>query len=117
MDQFDDWHQRISEGEINGALQNEIADKILELLRQKKDSMSGWENLQFAHAITGLSINIHSIYQPTEAGLNKCLIALRTAILPEKASDDSNAQSNDVSELFNYGKLVTTVEKIKEQII
>ena len=36
MDQFDDWLQRISEGKINAALKNEIADKILELLEQKK---------------------------------------------------------------------------------
>jgi len=41
MDRLDDWIQRISEGKIDGILQNEIADKILELLEQKKASLSG----------------------------------------------------------------------------
>ncbi len=39
MDQFDDWLQKISEGKIDRALQNAIADKILELLEQKKGSL------------------------------------------------------------------------------
>ncbi len=39
MDQLDYWLQRISKGRIDAALKYEIADKILELLEQKKDSL------------------------------------------------------------------------------
>ena len=53
MDRLDDWHQRISEGKIDGALQNEIADKILELLEQKKASLITREKILFARAIFG----------------------------------------------------------------
>ena len=116
MDQLDDWLQRISEGKIDGALQNEIADKILELLEQKKPSLGIRKKILFPQAITGLSINVNSIYQPTEAGLRGCLIALQKAMIPENERDESYAQRDDNGELISYAKLVATVEKIKEQI-
>ena len=66
MDQFDDWLQRVSAGKIDGTLQSEIADKILELLEQKKASVSTRDKELFAQAVIGLSINVNSIYHPTE---------------------------------------------------
>ena len=116
MDQFDDWLQRISEGKIDAALKNEIADKILELLEQKKDSLGTWEKILFAQAITELSININSIYKPTDMGLRRCVIALQKAMIPENERDESYAQRDEKGELISYSKLVATVEKIKEQI-
>ena len=116
MDQLDDLLQRISEGKINTPLKKEIADKILELLEQKKDSLGTWEKILFAQAITELSININSIFKPTEAGLRRCLIALQKAMIPENERDESYAQRDDKGEPITYAKLVTTVEKIKEQI-
>ena len=116
MDQFDDWLQRISEGKIDGALQSEIADKILELLEQKKASVTAREKALFAQAITGLSINVNSIYHPTETGLGRCLIALQKVTNPENDPDESNALKDDDGELTNYAMLVTTVEKLQEQI-
>ncbi len=117
MDRLDGWIQLISEGKIDGALQNEIADKILMLLEQENESMSAWRKFQFARAITGLSINVNSISQPTEAGLTICLIALQRAMVAEKEPDNSNEQSDDLGELFNYARLLATVQKIKGQIV
>ena len=88
MDRFDDWRQRISEGNIDGALQNEIANKILELLERKRASLSTREKMLFAQAITALSTSINPIYQPDESGLGRCLIALQNAMTPENEPDD-----------------------------
>lgn len=117
MEEIDDWHHRISEGEIDGALQHEIADKILKLLEQKKNSMNASEKLEFAHAVTALSINVNSIDQPTEAGLSLCLSALQKVMDPEGGRGDSNAERNREGELIRYAELVATVERIKEQIV
>ena len=117
MDQLDYWLQRISKGRIDAALKYEIADKILELLEQKKDSLDTWEKILFAQAITDLSLNINSIFKPTEAGLRHCLIALQKAMIPENERDESCAQRDDKGEPITYEMLVATVEKIKEQVI
>ena len=117
MDQLDYWLQRISEGKIDAALKYEIADKILELLEQKKDSLGTWEKILFAQAITELSINWNSIFKPTEAGLRRCLIALQKAMIPENERDESYAQRDDKGEPITYEMLVATVKKIKEQIL
>ena len=116
MNRLDDWLQRISEGKIDVALQNEIADKILELLDQKKASLGAWEKTLFAQAITELSINSNSIDQPTEAGLRRCLIALQKAMILENEPDESSAQRDDKGELISYAMLVTTVKLIKGKI-
>ena len=117
MDQLDYWLQRISKGRIDAALKYEIADKILELLEQKKDSLGTWEKILFAQAITELSININSIFKPTEAGLRRCLMALQKAMIPENERDESYAQRDDKGEPITYEMLVATVKKIKEQIL
>ena len=116
MDQFDDWLQRVSEGKIDGALQSEIADKILDLLEQKKASVSTREKELFAQAVIGLSVNVNSIYHPTEAGLRRCLIALQKVTNPENEPDESNGSKDDEGELIDFESLVTTVEKLQEQI-
>lgn len=116
MDQFDDWLQRISDGKIDGTLQSEIADKILELLEQKKASVSAREKELFAQAVIGLSINVNSIYHPTEAGLRRCLIALQKVTNPENEPAESYVLRRDDGELIDYAALVTTVEKLQEQI-
>lgn len=116
MDQLDDWIQRIGEGKIDAALQNEIADKILELLEQKKDSLGAREKILFAQAINGLSININSIYQPTEVGLSYCLIALQKAMILGKELNESDAKRDDQAAHISYTMLVATVERLKEQI-
>ena len=117
MDQLDDWIQRISEGKIDGALQNEIADKILELLEQRKASLGTREKILFAQAITALSTSINSIYQPNEAGLRRCLIALGEIMIPEDVLDESNAERDDEAKHISYAMLVTTVKIIKGQIV
>lgn len=116
MDQFDDWHHRISEGKIDGVLKNEIADRILELLEEKKDSLSEWEKLYFAKAITALSINVNSMYQPTEAGLAICLTALQQVTIEGTARNELYANADSGRDLFSYATLVATVENIKGQI-
>ena len=116
MDQFDDWLQRISEGKIDGALQSEIADKILQLLEQKKASVTAGEKTLFVQAVIGLSINVNSIYHPTETGLRRCVIALQKVTKPEKEPDEPHALRGDDDELIDFATLVTTVEKIQEQI-
>ncbi|MCH7821433.1 MAG: hypothetical protein IIA07_05390 [Proteobacteria bacterium] len=116
MDRFDDWRQRISEGNIDGALQNEIADKILELLARKKASLGAREKLLFAQAITALSTSIISIYQPNEGGLRRCLIALQKAMTPENESDEPCAERDNEAKHISYAMLVTTVNIMKEEI-
>lgn len=116
MDEFQEWHRRISEGRIEGFLQNEIADKILVLLEQRRDSLSAWDKLLFAQAITQLSINVNSIYQPTVAGLGRCLVALEEVMIPELQRHESSAQKDDKNELISFDKLVVTVKEIKTQI-
>jgi len=117
MDRLDDWFQRISEGKIDGALQNEIADKILELLEQKKASLSAREKIILAQAVTALSISVNSIYQPNEAGLRRCLIALGEVMIPEDVLDESCAERDDEAKHISYAMLVTTVKVIKGQIV
>ena len=117
MDQLDDWCQRVSGTIIDGAPKNDTADKTLALIKQKMDSASDGEQSIFTQVLSELATNIHSIYQPTEAGLDKCLIALRKALASRKESDDSAAESHDVDVLLFYGLLIATIEKIKEQTV
>ena len=116
MDQFDNGRLKISETKIDEDLRTEIADKLLELLRQKKDSITATEEMLLGQAITGLSINVNSIYQPTVAGLKDCLSALRKLMAPRRKIIDANSQSDDAGEFLSYGVLVAVVEKIKKQI-
>jgi hypothetical protein len=116
MDQFGDWHQRISEGKVDSVLKNEIADKILELLKQKKDSLGEWEKMYFAQAITAFSINVNSMYQPTEAGLILCLNTLQKVMIAEIERDESYTKMDIGRELFSYSKLIAAVENIKSKI-
>ena len=116
MNRLDDWLQRISEGKIDGALQNEMADKILELLEQEKASLGAREKTLFAQAITALSTSINSNYQPNETGLRRCLIALGEVMIPEDVLDESYAERDDEAKHISYAMLVTTAEMIKGQI-
>ncbi len=116
MKRLDDYLQRINEGKIDGALQNEMANEILELLEQEKASLGTREKNLFAQAITALSTSINSIYQPSESGLRRCLISLQQATTPENEPDESCAQRDNESEKISYAMLVTTVKMIKGQI-
>ena len=115
MDQIDDWLQKISEGNIDRTLQIEIADKILELLVQKKASLRGREKMLIAQAVTALSTSVNSIYQPNEAGLRRCLLILHQVASPE-FDDQMQSRNKDEAAQVNYAMLVTTVEIIKEEI-
>ncbi len=117
MDPLDDWRQRISEGKIDGALQNELADKILEILERKKDSLGTRETILFARAVEALSTSINSIHQPNEAGLMRCLTALFEVMIPEDVLDESYAERNDDAKNISYAMLVATVKNIKGQIV
>ena len=121
VDQIDDWRQRISEAQIDAALQTEIADKILELARKNKNLASVSEQVQYFHtlvqAVTGLSINVGSISQPTDAGFDKCLVALRKVVVQKEEADNSNSPNDDRIQILSYAKIVATIEKIKEQIV
>ncbi len=116
MDQFDDWPQRIHEEKIDGIIQSEMADEILELLEQKKASLSAREKTLFAQAISGLVISVNSINQPPEVGLRRCLIALQKVTNPENEPDEPYALRNDDGEFLNYDILISAVENLQEQI-
>ena len=117
MNRLDDWLQRISKGKIDGALQSEMADKILELLEQEKASLGTREKTLFAQAITALSTSINSNYQPNETGVRRCLIALGEVMIPEDVLDESYAERDDETKHISYAMLVTTAEMIKGQIL
>ena len=114
-DQLDDWFQRISDGKIDGALQNEIADKILELLEQKKASMGTRERILFVQAVSALSTNVNSIHPPNEAGLRRCLLILRELVNLEIETDETFSQRNEAKQV-SHEMLVTTVKIIKGEI-
>ena len=116
MDRLDDYLQRINEGKIDGALQSEMADEILELLEQEKASLGTREKALFAQAITALSTSINTIYQPSESGLRRCLTALQKATTPDNEPDESYAERDDEGENISHAMLVTTVKMIKGQI-
>ncbi len=116
MDQFDDWPQRIHEEKIDGIIQSEMADEILELLEQKKASLSAREKTLFAQAISGLVISVNSINQPPEVGLRRCLIALQKVTNPENDPDEPYTLRNDDGEFLNYDILISAVENLQEQI-
>lgn len=116
MDQFDNGRLKIGETKVDEDLRTEIADKLLELLSQKRDSITATEEMLLGQAITGLSINVNSIYQPTVAGLKDCLSALRKLMARRREIIDANSQSDDAGEFLSYGVLVAVVEKIKKQI-
>ncbi len=117
MNRLDDYLQRISEGKIDAALQNEIADKILVLLEQKKASLGKREKILFARAVTALSTSINSIYQPNEAGLRRCLIVLGEVMLPEDVLDESYAERDDEAKHISRAMLISTVKIIKDHIV
>ncbi len=116
MNRLDDWLQRVNDGDIDGALQTEIADQILELLEHRKSSLDTREKILFARAVTALSTSINSIYQPNEAGLRRCLITLGEVMIPEDVLNDSFAERDDEARKIIYSMLVSTVEIIKGQI-
>ena len=115
MDQLDDWLQKISEGKIDHALQNDITDKILELLEQKKASLGALEKILFSQAVTALSTSFNSTYQPNEAGLRRCLLILQKVVNPENETDETYSQRNEAKQV-SYAMLVTTVKIIKGEI-
>ncbi len=116
MNRLDDYLQRINEGKIDGALQNQLADEILELLEQEKAPLGTQKKTLFAQAITALSTSINSIYQPSETGLRRCLITLQKVMTLENEADESYAKTADECENISYAMLVTTVKMIKGQI-
>ena len=115
MDRFDDWCQRISEGNIDGALQNEIADNILELLERQKASLGTRERILFVQAVTALSTSVNSIHPPNEAGLRRCLLILRELVNLEIETDETFSQRNEAKQV-SHEMLVTTVKIIKGEI-
>ncbi len=115
MDRFDDWCQRISEGNIDGALQNEIADNILELLERQKASLGTRERILFVQAVTALSTSVNSIHPPNEAGLRRCLLILRKLVNLEIETDEMFSQRNEAKQV-SHEMLVTTVKIIKGEI-
>ena len=115
MDRFDDWRQRISEGKIDGALQNEIADKILELLERQRASLGTRERNLFAQAVTALSTSVNSIHPPNEAGLRRCLLNLQKIVNPENEPDETFSQRSEAKQV-SHEMLVTTVTIIKGEI-
>ena len=115
MDRFDDWCQRISEGNIDGALQNEIADNILELLERQKASLGTRERILFVQAVTALSTSVNSIHPPNEAGLRRCLLILREIVNLEIETDETFSQKNEAKQV-SHEMLVTTVKIIKGEI-
>ncbi len=117
MNRLDEWLQKISEGKIDGTLQNEMADKILELLAQEKASLGTRKKTLFAEAITALSTSTNSIYQPNETGLRRCLTVLGEVMNPEDVLDESYAERDDEAKHINYAMLVTTVKIIKGEIL
>ena len=117
MNRLDDWFQRISDGKIDVALQNEMADKILELLEQEKASLGTRQKALIAQAITALSTSTNSIYQPNETGLRRCLIALGEIMIPQDVLEESYAERDDEAKHISYAMLVTTVKIIKGEIL
>ncbi len=117
MVELGDWIQKASERRIDGALQHELADKILEILERKKDSLGTREKILFVRAIEAFSISINSIHQPKEAGQARCLTALFEVMLPEDVLDESYAEKNDEAKNISYAMLVATVKNIKGQIV
>ncbi len=115
MDRFDDWCQRISEGNIDGALQNEIADKILELLERQRASLGARDRILFVQAVTALSTSVNSIHPPNEAGLRRCLLILREIVNLEIETDETFSQRNEAKPV-SQDMLVTTVKLIKGEI-
>ena len=115
MDRFDDWCQRISEGNIDGALQNEIADNILELLERQKASLGTRDRILFVQAVTALSTSVNSIHPPNEAGLRRCLLILREIVNLEIETDETFSQRNEAKQV-SHEMLVTTVKIIKGEI-
>ncbi len=121
MDRLDEWIQKISEGgrfydgTVDTALHIEIADKILELLEQKKSSLSAREKILFARAVTELSTIVKSYDQPNEAGLRRCLIALAEAMIPEDVLNESFVENDDEARPISYAMLVSTVRLIKAE--
>ncbi len=116
MDQFDDWLHRISDGKIDGTLQSEIADKILELLEQQKASLGTREKILFAQAVTALSTSVNSIHPPNDAGLRRCLLILRKIVNSENETDETFSQRNKANQV-SHEMLVTTVKIIKGEIV
>ncbi len=116
LNQLDRCLQMIAWGKVDGALQNEIADKILELLEQEKASLGAQKKTLFAQAIRALSTSINSNYQPNETALKRSLTALQKAVTSKYESGESYAERDDESENTSYEMLVTTVKMIKGQI-
>ena len=116
LNQLDRCLQMIAWGKVDGALQNEIADKILELLEQEKASLGARKKTHFAQAIRALSTSINSNYQPNETALRRSLTALQKAVTSKYEPGESYAKRDDESENTSYEMLVTTVKMIKGQI-
>ena len=116
MNQLDHCLQKVTWGKVDGALQNEVADKILELLEQEKAPLSTRKKTLFAQAIRALSASINSNFQPNETALRRSLTALQKAVTSKYEPGESYAKRDDESENTSYEMLVTTVKMIKGQI-
>ena len=116
MNQLDHSFQKVTWDKVYGALQNEVADKILELLEQEKAPLSTRKKTLFAQAIRSLSESINSNFQPNEMALMCSLTALQKVLTSEYEPDESYAKSDDESKNTSYEMLVTTVKMIKGQI-
>ena len=116
MNQLDTCLQKVIRGQIDGDLKNEVADKILELLEQKRTSLGTREKSLFVEAVKALSTSIDSSHQSDDIGLRRCLMTLREAMTDEYDPDDSFTKEDAERTDISYDMLVTTVKMIKWQI-
>jgi len=116
MNEFDALFEKIGNGQIDNTLKISIADLLLAKIEEKKNDLGTWEKSLFAQAVSALSTNVGSDYQPTDSWLRLCLVSLEKAMVPKEARNEEYTQRNSEIESISYEMLKNAVKNIKGKL-
>ncbi len=105
--------QRLDDGDDLDGARNAIADLISVQLQAMKDSLGYWETTHLANAIAALSLNVHSLRQPTTAWLRLCLVDLEKVLAPPNQRDENSMLQDQHLESLTYEQLMEALDAIR----
>ena len=116
MPTINELHDRLQVEQIGNSLKLAIADRILECVEEKKNSLGYWQKVNFGHSISLLAENVN-IGSHSDCGLVLALNVLIDAMAPEGTYDEDYTRRNEQIEAITYEDLLLEVNSIRNRLI
>jgi hypothetical protein len=115
MRQLNDILRLLEDGANLPLVRRAVLDLILHQLHALQAVPMHWEKAHFANAVAALGMNIHSIYQPTDAWLRLALVDFQKAVLAIKP-ETPYRELNRHLDMITLEELIATVETLKLEL-